>query len=225
MRDNIGLNTRQKKFVQICAAHPELSTVECFVRAGYAGRDSANASALKKRLHEHIELERARLGYAPGEEPAAVDDSELEAALVLARATHAMAVGAGDVKSAVKATKTIADILRKKGKPGRPAAAKPATPAQRENRFAHLSAPAIVSMVLSAEEIADIDARYAAVEEGRAAWLRGETSSLEHLRYLPASEQLETLIVGGEEPGQSRADLKSTASPIALDAGEIVRRL
>jgi len=128
MRDNIGLNTRQQKFVQICAAHPELATVECFVRAGYKGRDSANASALKKRLHEHIELERTRLGYAPSEEPATINDSELEAALALARATHAMAVDHGDVKSAVKAARTIADILKKKGKIGRPIAAK--APAQ-----------------------------------------------------------------------------------------------
>jgi len=90
VRDNVGLNARQQKFVDLVAAGQH-SISQCHALAGYGDPkkpDSANAHALKVRLAEHIAEARAKLGFSDAEESATVDDEEVAALLKQARETH-----------------------------------------------------------------------------------------------------------------------------------------
>jgi hypothetical protein len=156
LRDNIGLNDRQAKFVSLVAAG-ELSVVECYRRAGFAG-DTSNANKLKKHLADFIEEERAKLGLRPigEEEPGEVDNAAVAEILKLQRKLYADAVEAGNLPIQRAALREIAKLLKPKRPPGRPTLAKPAS-APRENMFAHMSPDEFTALVDSILELPEIE--------------------------------------------------------------------
>lgn len=212
----------QQRYID-ALAHGE-TQLAAYVAAGYNGDRSA-ASKLAKKYAAEVAAAREKLGLPPKveAEPEVIDDEVIRGLVEENRRLYEASMAAQNWGAARKSLSALEKLL-KRGKPKAKETAPTSKPV-RANMFSHLSMDEITRMVLGDEEYEEIGAKYAAAEEGRQRWLRGENQSLEHLRLLPRDQQLETQVVGDEEPATSRAELKSSASHAALSAGEIVKRL
>lgn len=124
MRDNIGLNDRQAKFVSACAAGHGPTSAGRIAGYGNGNPHSANMSKLAKKLAAEIQAERERLGLAPlNKEESAVDDAEVSDLIAAQRRLYADALEAGNLPIQRAALREIGKLLKRPGRPGRPVAA------------------------------------------------------------------------------------------------------
>jgi len=206
LRDNIGLNDRQARFVKLCASG-EHSVAQCYAKAGYgdpAKPDSANAAKLRKSLDSFIQAERERLGLAPlgKEEESASDPGEVAALIADQRRLYAMAIEKGETGTAQKCLRAIERLLRKPGKPGRPT-----TQVAPASNSAPSFAPrmtddewqAVFELAFTPAELATYTAKIEAsreTEEQRALWIEGKPNRYFALAYpnqrYPHAETAET---------------------------------
>ena len=219
----IGLNTRLQKFCSLLAASDgSETTLSLYKKAGFRP-DASNASAARKKLIAGgwLQAEREKLGLPPidAEEAPAIDDEAQAALLEQARATYAMAVAAGDTKSAVKATRIIERALKPRRAPGRPtstpksASTQPDLPVGSGRPVADL-----VSMLLDESDEEEIQRDWPQEkQDAYVAWRNGGDSAT-YLRIAYEERIAGQPIDGGD-------DLMTTTSQAALTAGETVRRL
>lgn len=230
MRDNIGLNSRQQKFVSLVATG-EISVTEAYVQAGYGTkRDSGNAHKLRRSLDSWIVAEREKLGLAPiGEEAPEVDDADKAALIAEQRKLYALAISRGETGLAQKCLRAIERLLRKPASPGRPVTAKPTPPPAPPRVPSKWTMAELVDMLLTPEEEAEIQRQFPAeIEEQRQLWLQEKPNHYfeimrgGHKRVLSDGSVLHDF---DDTERKSKADLRAEASTTALTVGEVVKRL
>lgn len=159
MRDRVGLNDRQLRFVRLVAAG-EHSVTECHAQSYGGRRDSANAHKLAKRLAAEVAAERERLGIAaPGAEEPVIADADKAALIVEQRRLYELALERGETGLAQKCLRSIERLQRRPGVAGRPVAEKPVTqPKGVERDSARVEA--LVAAILTEADVAELEATW-----------------------------------------------------------------